>query len=115
MKPDEAKQKLHEMLGPQLQINPEFDKHFQDLKENMQTELIQWCQDCKDKKSKGSVPTNKKYKDIFVFFRKIGDNVRAVLTKKQNAEFMELHLQNHKAYDEIRLKLGYKKSSYYSS
>ncbi|MFH1510247.1 MAG: hypothetical protein ABIF10_01035 [Candidatus Woesearchaeota archaeon] len=32
----------------------------------------------------------------FVFFRKIGDSTRAVLVKRQNAEFVEVHLADHK-------------------
>jgi hypothetical protein len=115
MKPEEAKQKLHELFGSQLFINKEFDDYFSLLKEQMQSDFMDWCGLCKEGKAIGSVPIRKQHKDKFVFFRKIGGDVRAVLIKKQNSLFIELYLTEHREYDDIRKKLGYKQSSYYFS
>ena len=82
---------------------------------SMQQDLLQWCVDAKEGTAKGSVPAKRQSKNLFVFFRRIGDDVRAILIKRQNAEFIEVHLCLHRQYDDIRVKLGYKKSSYYSS
>jgi len=115
MKPEGARQKLLDLFGKQLIFSKEFDKYFSSLKETMQDSFIAWCTDCKEGRAKGSVPINKDYKDKFVFFRKIAGDIRAVLIKKQNAEFIEVHLVEHKEYDDIRKMLGYKQSSYYYS
>jgi hypothetical protein len=115
MKPEEAKQKLLEIFGSQLEFNKEFDRYFSLLKDNMQLSLISWCEDCKGGNALGSVPSQKKHKDKFVFFRKIGSDARAILIKVQNSDFIELSLVDHKEYDDIRKAMGYKKSSYYYS
>lgn len=81
----------------------------------MINDFIDWCKDCKENIEIGSVPPKKEYKHLYVFFRKIGSNIRIVLIKEQNKDFIEIVLDDHKAYDETRLKLGYKKSSYYGS
>ena len=115
MNPEEARQKLLEVFGQQLIINKDFDTWYALMKKAMQEELMQWCQDCQEGKAKGSVPSHRKHKDKFVFFRKIGGDTRCVLIKVQNEAFIELHLVKHKEYDDLRIGLGYKKSSYYDS
>ena len=115
MTPEEAKQHLHNLLGPQLVFNKEFDKYFSILKDSMQQSLMSWCKNCKDDVAEGSVPDNAKFKDRWVFFRKIGSDVRCTLVKLKNSDFIEIHLTDHKEYDDIRLMFGYKKSSYYGS
>lgn len=115
MTPKEAQQHLLDLFGQQLIFNNDFDKHFALLKEGMKENLLQWCADCKKGTAKGSVPDNPKYKDKFVFFRKIGGDMRCILIKIKNSEFIEINLVKHKEYDDIRLRLGYKKSSYYGS
>ena len=101
MTPEEARQKLLEMFGNRLVINKEFDKFFNLLKEGMQEDFLKWCEECKQGKAKGSVPLNSKYKDRFVFFRKTGGDVRSVLIKIQNSDFIELYLIEHKEYDDM--------------
>lgn len=64
---------------------------------------------------KQAVPKKKKFKNLYVFFRKIGANTRATLIKQQNSCFVQIILDNHYNYDKIRQKLGYKQSSYYWS
>jgi hypothetical protein len=113
MKPEIAKQKLLDTLNQKLEFNRDFDRYFSNLKDSMQEELIKWCIDCKEGNAKGSVP--KDFKDLFVFFRKIGNSIRCTLIKKQNSDFIEIHLTEHREYDDLRTKLGYKRSSYYGS
>lgn len=115
MGPEEARQHLHKLLGKQLEFNKEFDSHFSLLKETMQQELLQWCRDCQENIAPGSVPQNPRYKDRWVFFRKIGNGVRCTLVKVKNSDFIEIYLFGHKEYDDLRLEYGYKKSSYYGS
>ena len=115
MKPEEGRQKLLKLFGSQLVFSKDFDKYFSKLKDNMQLALLEWCNDCNKGIAKGSVPPLPKYKDKFVFFRKIGSDIRATLVKQQNSHFIEIYLDNYKSYDDLRLELGYKKSSYYMS
>jgi len=115
MEGEEARQKLIEILGTQIRFNREFDENIAKLKEGMVEELIGWCRRCKDNKELGSVPSKKEFKHLYIFFRKIASDIRVTLIKEQNKEFIEISLENHKGYDLTRLKLGYKKSSYYGS
>ncbi len=115
MEGKEARQKLCEIFGSQIKLNKDFDKHIRRLKDSMVAELIEWCIRCKENKEIGSVPQKKEFKNLYVFFRKIGSDIRAVLIKEQNSDFIELILSSHKTYDQARLKLGYKRSSYYGS
>ncbi|MDO8740905.1 MAG: hypothetical protein Q7J54_05030 [Candidatus Woesearchaeota archaeon] len=115
MEDKKAKQKLLEIFGNQIKFNKNFDDYIVKLKEGMLNDLIEWCRRCKENKELGSVPSKKEFKHLYVFFRKIASDVRAVLIKEQNKDFIEIILEDHKAYDDARLKLGYKKSSYYGS
>jgi len=115
MEPEEARQHLHKLLGEQLEFNKDFDSCFSLLKETMQQDLLKWCRDCQENIAPGSVPQNPRYKDRWVFFRKIGNGVRCTLVKIKNSDFIEIYLFGHKEYDDLRLEYGYKKSSYYSS
>jgi len=81
----------------------------------MVEDLLSWCTDCKNGISLGSVPPDKKYRNLYVFFRKIGNSTRVVLIKEQNSYFIELVLSDHYSYDKKRQELGYKKNSYYGS
>ncbi len=115
MKGEEARKMLHNIFGIQLIFNKTFNDYAEKLKEGMMQELIEWCKRCKDNKELGSTPLKKEHKNLYVFFRKIGSNVRAILIKEQNSNFIQLTLENHEYYDDTRMKLGYKKSSYYGS
>ncbi|MDD9953637.1 MAG: hypothetical protein OXR66_04840 [Candidatus Woesearchaeota archaeon] len=112
---DDVKKRAHELFGTQLTFNKEFDTYVKKLKEGMIEELLAWCERCNDNKELGSVPPKKQHKHLYVFFRKIGSAVRAVLIKEQNGAFTLFILAGHKYYDDTRLHLGYKKSSYYGS
>lgn len=109
----EARQKLLKIFGSQIKFNKNFDSHVARLKEGMVNDFIEWCKRCKDDKELGSVPQKKEFKHLYVFFRKIASDIRVTLIKEQNKDFVEIILDDHKAYDDTRLKLGYKKSSYY--
>lgn len=81
MEGKEVRQKLTELFGSQLRFNGDFDSFAGKLKQGMQDDLITWCSSCKDGVALGSVPPKKDCKDLFVFFRKIGNSIRAVLIK----------------------------------
>lgn len=115
MEAQEVKQKLLNVFGTQIKFNKDFDDYISRLKEGMVDDFIEWCKKCKENKELGSVPKKKEFKNLYVFFRKIASDIRVTLVKKQNQDFIEIRLEDHKGYDDIRLKLGYKKSSYYGS
>ncbi len=115
MDTQEVRRQLLSVFGTQLIFNKRFDEYITKLKEGMLNDLVDWCKRCKENKELGSVPPKKKYKDLYVFFRKIASDIRVVLIKKQNSEFIEIILDDHKCYDDTRIRLGYKMSSYYGS
>lgn len=115
MEGKEARQRLLDILGSQIRFNKDFDGYVEKLKDGMAIEFIDWCKRCKQNQELGSVPKKKEFKNLYVFFRKIASDVRAVLVKEQNKDFVEVILVDHKSDDETRLKLGYKKSSYYGT
>ena len=115
MEGKEARQKLLEIFGNNLKFNKDFDKNIVRLKDTMIAGLFEWCKRCRDNKELGSVPKKKEFKNMYIFFRKIASDVRITLIKEQNKDFIEIILSDHKTYDDTRLKLGYKKSSYYGS
>jgi len=111
----ELRQKLIKIFGEQIKFNKEFDSYASRLKEGMISDLIEWCINCKERKVDGSQPKREEFKHLFVFFRKIGSNVRVTIIKIKNNDFIEIRLENHKSYDDTRIQFGYKKSSYYGS
>lgn len=115
MEGKEAKQKLLKIFDSHLKFNNDFDENIAKLKEGMAEELIEWCRRCKENKELGSVPPKKEFKHLYIFFRKIASDIRVTLIKEQNKDFIDIILENHKGYDDTRLKFGYKKSSYYGS
>ena len=115
MESKEIRQKLLEIFGSQIKFNKNFDDYILKLKEGMLNDFIEWCRRCKENKELGSVPQKKEFKNLYVFFRKIASDIRVTLIKEQNKDFIDIMLDNHKVYDNTRLKLGYKKSSYYGS
>src|SRR3989344_4937169 len=95
----EMKQKLTELFGEQIRFNKEFEPYVDLLKEGMQEEFYGWCVQCKEGIALGSVPPRRQYKNLFVFFRKIGNTLRGVLIKEQNNGFIEIVLDSHEEYD----------------
>ena len=115
MEGKEVRQMLLEIFNSNIIFNKNFDENIRKLKEGMAEEFIEWCRRCKENKELGSVPPKKELKHLYIFFRKIASDIRVTLIKEQNKDFIEIILENHKGYDDTRLKFGYKKSSYYGS
>ena len=115
MEGKEARKQLLSIFGQQLKFNREFDKYAKQLKEGMLQDFFAWCNDCRNDLADMSTPPKKEYKHLLVFFRKIASDIRVTLIKEKNKGFIEVILSGHQYYDDTRMKLGYKKSSYYSS
>ena len=115
MEGKEIRKQLLSLFGSQLKFNKEFDKYAEQLKEGMLQDFLAWCNDCKNDLADRSTPPKKQYRHLLVFFRKIASDVRAVLIKEKNSDFIEIILSGHKQYDDARMEFGYKKSSYYGS
>ena len=111
----DIKKLITAVLGEDVVFNKDFDKHVLSLKGGMFEDFISWIKNCETGNILGSVPPKREFKDLYVFFRKIGNSKRAVLIKRQNSDFVELILSEHLAYDKKRKELGFKKSSYYKS
>src|SRR3989338_6875472 len=112
MESKEARLKIIEIFGERIMFNKDFDKNLSKLKDGMIQDIIEWCKNCKDNKELGSVPPKREFKNLYVFFRKIASDVRVTLIKEQNKYFIQINLEDHKGYDNTRVRLGYKKSSY---
>ena len=70
----EIKQELIELFGTKIKFNKNFQELANQLKQGMQEDLINWCIECEEGIALGSVPPKKQYKNLFVFFKKIGRN-----------------------------------------
>src|SRR3989338_7526423 len=103
------KQKLKIILGEQIIFNKEFEEvavHIKNFEEN----IIPWCELIKQGKIRAA-PSS--YLDgSIVFIKKIGSSNRCIIIKIKNGVFCEIHLADHKYYDEMRKELGLKESSY---
>ncbi|MBI5392254.1 hypothetical protein HZA96_00145 [Candidatus Woesearchaeota archaeon] len=108
MNAEELKQKLKEILGNQIIFNKQFGIYADSIK-NIDTNLIEWCILLRDRKIQ---PTRaSQTMGIIIFINKIGSSNRCIVIKVVNGEFKEVHLADHKYYDELRIKLGLKQSS----
>ena len=108
MNVEELKYRLREIFGEQVLFNKEFDDYAITIK-NLDVNLVMWCQKVKEEEIK-PVPT--KDKQNLIFIKKIGSSNRCIVIKIINGEFKEVHLGDHKYYDEIRKRFGIKQSSY---
>ena len=115
MEGKEIRKQLYDIFGQQLKFNKEFDKYAEQLKEGMMKDLISWCNDCKNDLAQRSTPPKRQFRHLLVFFRKISSDIRVVLIKEKNSNFIEIILSGHREYDDTRMKFGYKRSSYYGS
>ena len=115
MNAKELRNELINIFGNNIVFNKEFDYYAEQLKEEMQIKLLEWCKKCKQDLFRGHTPLKPHLKDLYVFFKKIGNKIRTILIKIKNADFIEIHLSDHKYYDEKRKEFGFKKSSYYRS
>ena len=105
MQATEAKIIIQKILESDVKFDGHFDKCFDNLKDTQQTEIIEWVKACKELKSNPiQSKTNRK---IIGFVKRIGSNLRAILTKEKKGYFIELFLDKHKYYEIEMNKLGF--------
>ena len=105
---EQLKHKLKEIFGSQITFNKEFNMYSSTIK-NIENYLIPWCYDLKQGKV---FPTPaSRLKEGIVFIKKIGGSNRCVVVRIINGEFTQIHLGDHRYYDDLTKKLGLKKSS----
>ncbi|MBS3123093.1 hypothetical protein J4437_00500 [Candidatus Woesearchaeota archaeon] len=108
MNAEELKLKIKEIFGEDIIFNKEFGE-LAGLIKNIDDNLISWCIQIKEGKIQ---PISKSILgDKIVFIRKIGSSERCLIIKIKNDGVKEVHLGNHKYYNEITQRLGLKQSS----
>lgn len=105
MQHDEARKLIIHILETDVKFDGHFDKCFDNLKETQQQELIGWVTACKEKKV--NPIQSKKHTEIIGFVKRIGSNIRTILTKEKEGYFIELFLDKHKYYESEMEKLGF--------
>lgn len=103
---EQIKKEIITILGNDISFEGHFDVVVSNMKDNLMNSLIEWIKHCK--KEEEPISTNKKLKNIIVFFFKPSDSrFRGILTKEKNAYFITLFLDKHKYYDKERKRLGF--------
>ena len=74
--------------------------------------FIQWCKDICIGKVAHIPITHKKFRVWVLFINKIADK-RAMVIKVKNKDYTEVHLSDHKYYDEQRERFGIKRGTKY--
>lgn len=105
----ELRNKLKEIFGEEVKFNPNFDDFAKVIK-NIDSNLVEWCQAIKEGKIIPVKPS--RLPDHLVFIKRIGSSNRCLIIKIKNDGFKEIHLGDHKYYNEITRRLGLKQSSY---
>ncbi len=105
MHPDEAKELIMQILESSVSFEGHFHKCFENLKQTQQQELIEWVKACKEHKI--NPIQSKKNRDIIGFVKRIGSNVRIILTKEKQGYFIVLFLDKHKYYETEIIRLGF--------
>ncbi len=105
MHPETGKNKIREILGSNIRFEGHFNKCFENMKETQQEELLKWVKDCKDKKA--SPIQSKKNKEIIGFVKRIGSNLRAIITREKEKYFIAIYLDKHKYYEAEMESLGF--------
>lgn len=108
MSAESLKNKLQEIFGVQVIFNKAFEEYVEVIK-NIDTQLVNWCISLKEGKIVPAKPT--RLPGHLVFIKRIGSSNRCLVIKVVNGEFKEIHLADHKYYDEMRKKLGLKENS----
>ncbi|MBT3408207.1 hypothetical protein HN415_06015 [Candidatus Woesearchaeota archaeon] len=93
-----------------LIFNKEFDHYFNSLKQDMKDKLMLWYKEIKSENIPHIPIATKKYRSFILFINKIADK-RAMVIRIKNSEYIEVHLSDHKYYDEQRKRFGIKKCS----
>ncbi len=109
MSAESLKDKIKKIFGEQISFNKAFDDYVKVIK-NIDERLLEWCLDLKEGKIVPARPPL--LPGHLVFIKRIGSSNRCLVIKIINGEFTEVHLADHKYYDEMRKKLGLKKDSY---
>ena len=105
MQHDEARKEITGILGNEIKFEGHFEACFDNLKESQQIEIIQWIISCKEMKE--NPIKSKKDKEIIGFVKRIGSNIRTLLTKKKGSYFIALFLDKHKYYETEMDKWGF--------
>jgi hypothetical protein len=102
---DDAKTLVKSILTSDVKFEGHFDKCFDNLKETQQQEIIIWVKSCKDM---GENPIQSKIdRQKIGFVKRIGSNVRVLLTKEKTGYFIALFLDKHKYYEDEMNKQGF--------
>ena len=105
MNHEEARIRIQEILNTQILFEGHFNKCFNNLKETQKQDLLEWIEMCKNKEIN---PIQSKInREIIGFVRRIGSNLRVILTKKKEEYFITLFLDKHKYYEVEMNKLGF--------
>jgi hypothetical protein len=92
---------INTLFGVQIKFNQHFNSVLDNLKQSQKDELMVFLTKCKDHEVKHRIVCRSKaYKDCLAYTNEFGSNIRAILIKKKNADFIELFLGLHKYYDD---------------
>lgn len=105
MQTAEARKLIKKILESDVKFEGHFDKCFSNIKDTQQDEIIEWVRACKEMKS--NPIQSKTNREIIGFVKRIGSNIRAILTKEKKGYFIELFLDKHKYYETEMNKLGF--------
>ena len=105
MQHKKARIMIQDIVESNVKFEGHFNKCFDNLKEAQQEELIQWVKNCKAHKE--TLIQSKKDRNLIGFVKRIGSNLRAILTKQKDGYFIALFLNKHKYYEDEMTKLGF--------
>lgn len=105
MEDKQARIIIKETLENDVKFEGHFNKCFNNLKETQQKELIKWIKNCKARKI--NPIQSKKNRNLIGFIKRIGSNLRVILTKEKQGYFLVLFLDKHKYYEFEMIKLGF--------
>lgn len=101
----EAREIIIKLLETNVKFEGHFNKCFDQLKETQQNDLIRWIKDCKEYKT--TPIQSKKDRRLIGFVKRIGSNLRTILTKEKEGYFIVIFLDKHKYYETEMEKLGF--------
>ncbi|MFH1182406.1 MAG: hypothetical protein V1702_05590 [Candidatus Woesearchaeota archaeon] len=105
MQHEEARAFIKRTLDADIRFEGHFNKCFDNLKESAQQEIIEWVKACKELKIS---PIQSKFnRELIGFVKRIGSNLRAILTKEKKGYFLALFLDKHKYYETEMSSLGF--------
>ena len=105
MLPEEARNLIKKILENKVNFDGHFDKCFGNLKETQQQEILTWLEECKLRRINPIF--SKKDRNLIGFVKRIGSNLRAILTKEKKGYFIALFLDKHKYYEIEMERLGF--------